>query len=92
MSWLKKVFGGGGNTPAAAKTPAEEHKGFAITPAPIKEAGGYRVCAMIEKDGQTHKMVRADTISDHEAAISTSLFKAKALIDEQGTRIFAPRD
>ncbi len=92
MSFLKKLFGGGGGD---AEAPTSEHEGYRITLTPIKEGDTYRVCALIEKEvnGETlrHELVRADTIQGLEAAQAASLRKAKQAIDEQGERIFAPR-
>ncbi|MEM1374980.1 MAG: HlyU family transcriptional regulator [Pseudomonadota bacterium] len=84
MSLLKKLFGGGADT----SPPGEAYKGFEITVAPVKAAGGYRVGAVIRKDDQSHEMIRADVVASEEEARTTSLLKAKSLIDEQGTTIF----
>ena len=90
MSLLSRLFGGskGGDAAPAAAGPAEEHKGFTITPTPIREGGSFRVSARIEKGDQTHTLIRADTINDQEAALAASVRKAKQLIDEQGDRLF----
>lgn len=89
MSLFSRLFGGGA---AKAEPSAEEYEGYRIFPDPIREAGGFRVAARIEKDldGQTrsHRMVRADTIQDPDEAKAFSLRKAKQVIDEQGDRIF----
>ena len=61
---------------------------FAITPCPEKAAGGFRIGAMIEKDGKRHHMIRADVIADEQDAIGASLRKARQMIDEQGDRLF----
>ncbi len=94
MSWFSRLFGGkteaGPTGPDTAGKP-EEHKGFSITPAPIPEGGQYRVAARIEKDGQRHDLVRADTMASLDEARSISVAKARQMIDEQGDRIFAPR-
>ncbi|NCO87971.1 MAG: hypothetical protein GW886_15205 [Rhodobacterales bacterium] len=93
MSLLSRLFGGksGGDAPASSG-PAEEYKGYAITPAPIQSGGQYRVAARIEKtiDGtlRTHSLTRADTMASQEDAMAISLAKAKQVIDEQGDRIF----
>lgn len=54
--------------------------------------GGFRVGARIEKDvdgeTKTHHMIRADKCQSAEEAASTSLRKAKMLIDQQGDGIF----
>ena len=86
MSILKKLFGGGsGGATGPAPT---EYNGYAITPAPMKEGPAWRIAATIEKDGKTHRLIRADTINDHATAIQASLDKAKMLIDQQGDRLF----
>jgi hypothetical protein len=90
MSILSKLFGGGGSK--AASTPAEEYEGFRITAAPQADAGGHRICAVIEKeiDGETktHTMIRADMCQSRDEAVTSSTVKAKRLIDEQGEAIF----
>lgn len=89
MSFLKKLFGGGGS---ASEAPVETYEGFRITLAPEKEGDAYRVGAMIEKEVggeiKTHHLIRADTMQGLEAAQEASLRKAKQMIDEQGERIF----
>lgn len=91
MSFLSKLFGGGG-----AKTPdetaPEQYEGFDIYVAPVSEGGGFRISARIEKDiGDTrkvHRMIRADVCQSLEEAERTTLFKAKSLIDQQGDSLF----
>ena len=85
MSLLKKLFGGG---PPPATPQPETYKDFAITPNPVNEGGRYRVGALIEKDGKSHQLIRADTLDDLESANMTSIIKAKQMIDEQGERLF----
>lgn len=85
MSILKKLFGGAAPAPKAEPV---SHEGFAITPEPIREGPVYRICALIEKDGRTHKLIRADTLESLEAATEASIGKAKQMIDEQGERLF----
>ena len=94
MSWFSRLFGSKTETgPAGTDTAGkpEDHKGFTIIPAPIPEGGQYRVAARIEKDGQSHQLVRADTMASLDEARSISVAKARQMIDEQGERIFAPR-
>ncbi|WP_299966992.1 HlyU family transcriptional regulator [uncultured Roseobacter sp.] len=94
MSFLKKLFGGGGSGGGTSEptAEAEDYKGCRITPTPIAEGSTYRVCAMIEKDvdGETkqHKLVRADTLQDRDEAEAACIRKAKQVIDEQGDRLF----
>lgn len=91
MSFLKKLFGGGGS--AEASEPASEiYEGFKITPTPQREGTQFRISARIEKevDGtvKSHTLIRADTLGDLEGANEASISKAKQVIDEQGDRIF----
>lgn len=92
MSFLKKLFGGGGGESENTTDATEEYEGFKITAQPSSEGGSYRVGALIEKnvDGETrqHTLIRADTIQGLEAAQAASVRKAKQVIDEQGDRIF----
>lgn len=67
---------------------AEEYKGFTITPAPQAENGQYRVKALIQKDEQTHTLIRADLFPNKDQCIEVSLRKARQTIDEQGERLF----
>ena len=92
MSFLKKLFGGGGRDAPAKSAEAVEYKDFRIFADPSKEAGGYRVGARIEKElggeTKTHTLIRADTIQSLDDAIEVSVAKAKQMIDEQGERLF----
>ena len=95
MSLFSKLFGGGGRGGggAAAKGhPAETYEGFTITPAPTKEAGGWRIGAHIVKEvgGETksHHLIRADTLDSADTAAEASVAKARMLIDQVGERLF----
>ena len=84
MSWLSRIFG-------ARPAPEPEvvlHEGFAITPDPMPDGGQWRVAATIEKDGRTHRLIRADTMGDRAQCATASVTKAKQMIDEQGDRLF----
>ena len=91
MSWLKKLFGGGGEASAAQVEPVE-YKGFRIYPEPAVVDGQYRIGARIELDsgGETrvHELIRADLLRDREDAVEASLRKARQVIDEQGEKLF----
>ncbi len=91
MSFLSKLFGGSKSAPANAPEP-EIYKGFRIFADPMKDGSQYRIAARIELDAdgatKTHQMIRADTLGSQQAAAEASLAKAKALIDQQGDRIF----
>ena len=88
MSWLSRIFGGGGGESAVPASKTEDYKGFAVTPAPKKDGGKFRIAAIIEKDGRRHELIRADVVDSHEAASELSMNKARQMIDEQGDRLF----
>jgi hypothetical protein len=90
MSLLSRLFG---RRPARDPEPDPEiHKGFRIFAVPIREGGGYRVAARIEKEiggsVKSHRMIRADIFDSAETAFEMSVKKAKVLIDEQGEAVF----
>lgn len=96
MSFLKSLFGLGGDKaagdkPAAAAKEAE-HKGFIIRATPYKEGGQFQTAGTIAKevDGQMkeYKFVRADRFSTLEEAADLSLSKGRQIVDEQGERMF----
>ena len=84
MSIFKKLFGGG----VAPEAEPESHNGFTIRPEPIRDGDQWRICAVIEKDGRTHRLIRADTMGDRGQAVEASVGKARQMIDEQGERLF----
>ena len=93
MSWLSRLFGGKTDDAEVTGTdaPSEEYKGLRITPAPMKEGNVFRISAHISGavDGtpRSHHMIRADTLSSREEAVTASIAKAKQMIDEQGMRV-----
>ncbi len=95
MSFLKKLFGGGGGSgePGGGAKPVAEvtHDGFQIATTPIEEGGQFRVAAMISKEVggevKSHRLIRADMCGSAEEASDIALRKAKMMIDEQGERI-----
>lgn len=86
MSLFSKLFGGGGGS--APEPEVETYEGFTITAQPAREGSRYRIGALIEKDGQTHHLIRADMLETLEDANAASIRKAKQMIDEQGARLF----
>ncbi|MCR9107772.1 HlyU family transcriptional regulator [Marivita sp. XM-24bin2] len=93
MSFLKKLFGGGGGDTASPSTPAETHNGYTIFAEPVKDGGTWRIGARIEKEinGElkSHFMMRADTLQSFDDACKASLDKARMLVDQQGDSIFS---
>lgn len=89
MSLLSRLFGG---SKAPAEAESETYEGFQITPTPVKESGGYRIAARIEKEVggemKVHEMIRADTYADPDTAKDAALAKARQVIDFEGDRIF----
>jgi hypothetical protein len=90
MSFWKRLFGAKPDEAHAPAAKGEEYNGFLITPTPIREGGQFRVAARIEKDGQRHDLIRADTMGAEDEAITASLRKARQIIDEQGDLLFRP--
>ena len=93
MSFLRRLFGGGGSGPGkAAVVDTETYEGFTIEAAPMPEGGQYRLAATISKtvDGEvrTHQLIRADLFSSKDEAASFAIRKARLVIDEQGERLF----
>ncbi|MBZ9676134.1 HlyU family transcriptional regulator [Mesorhizobium sp. ES1-1] len=98
MSFLKRLFGGGGDGEAAAPkstAPAKqvEHKGFLISATPYKTDGQYQTCGIVSKeiDGvvKEHKFIRADRFAGLDDAVDISIKKGMQLVDEQGERVFS---
>jgi hypothetical protein len=90
MSLLSRLFGS-----KKSESPVDtsvEYQGFRITPAPMKESQGFRLCAVIEKevDGEmkSHRLIRADTIADIHQCSDASIAKAKQMIDQMGECLF----
>ncbi len=95
MSFLKRLFGGGGapGEPAAAKPARQiEHKGFTISATPYKTDGQYQTCGVVSKEVggvmKEHKFIRADRFAGLDDAVEVSLKKGQQIVDEQGERIF----
>ena len=92
MSLLSRLFGGGKKGGSTRTEPPQDYNGYTIAPAPIDEGGVHRICAVIEleRDGEvlSHRMIRADTLQDRDAAVEVSLRKAQQLIDQQGDALF----
>lgn len=94
MSFLKRLFGGGGTDEGAAGKPAKqiEHKGFTIAATPYKNDGQYQTSGVVSKeiDGvlKEHRFVRADRFAGLDDAVEVSLRKGQQLVDEQGERMF----
>ena len=95
MSFWSKLFGGGGGGESGGVSdagPAEEYKGFKITPVTMPNGAEFQLAGRIEKDVggtiQRHDFVRADRFSSKDDAMSMAISKGRQIIDEQGDRIF----
>jgi hypothetical protein len=93
MSFLKRLFGGGGSPAPEAAPKAESYSGYAISATPYQENGQWQMCGVIEKefDGvrKSHRFVRADRFAGREEAEQFTLAKARQIVDQNGDRIFA---
>jgi hypothetical protein len=94
MSFLQKLFGGGGKPERAAEPAAEaEHNGFKIVAMPIEEGGQYRLAGVVRKEVggemREHRLIRADTFSDRDSAATATIEKARRAIDERGDALFS---
>ncbi|TPI08693.1 hypothetical protein FJW06_28345 [Mesorhizobium sp. B4-1-3] len=96
MSFLKKLFGGGGAeaTETGSAQPAKqvEHKGFLISATPYKADGQYQTCGVVSKEVEgvmkEHRFIRADRFAGLDDAVDISIKKGIQLVDEQGEKIF----
>lgn len=84
MKFLSKLFA---KPPAPAPEPVT-HNGFTITPKPMPEGSQFRLSALVEKDGKTHHLIRADVLGSEGAANEAAIAKAKQLIDQRGAHLF----
>lgn len=91
MSLFSKLFGGGSKDTASGPDPVE-FEGCRIHPTPVKQAGGYRIGARIEKEVggalKSYELIRADVVSDADEAAQMSVRKAEQMIREQGDKLF----
>jgi hypothetical protein len=97
MSFLKRLFGGGGGgdsgePKSAAPAKQIEHKGFLISATPYKADGQYQTCGAVSKEVggvmKEHRFIRADRFAGLDDAVDISIKKGIQLVDEQGEKIF----
>jgi hypothetical protein len=94
MSFLKKLFGGGGerSAPVAKAADPVDYKGFTLIAAPVQDGAQFRVAGRIEKlvggEMKSHRFIRADLFTDRDEAIAATLRKAQLIVDQSGERIF----
>ena len=88
MSFLKKLFGGGGSAAAPAVAKSTDYKGFVIAAEPFKEGGQWQLAGRITKDGKEHRFIRADKFSDRDDCADVAISKGQLIIDQLGERMF----
>ncbi|MCX5497271.1 HlyU family transcriptional regulator [Kaistia dalseonensis] len=96
VSFLKKLFGGGGEAASGedkgSAAEAVEYKGHTIRPAPMKAGSQFQTAGFIEKtiDGtlKSYRFVRVDKHASREDAVTLIIIKGHQIIDEQGDRIY----
>jgi hypothetical protein len=97
MSFLKRLFGGGGESDGVA---SEKHSGsvldydgFTIRATPYKADGQFQTCGVISKEiggvVKEHRFVRADRFASQSDAADMALKKGQQIVKEQGDRMFA---
>ncbi len=98
MSFLKRLFGGGGGSNEGASEAKSvgaplTHNGFTIRATPYKADGQFQTCSVISKeiDGVTkeHRFVRADRFASQDEAADMALKKGQQIVNEQGDRMFS---
>lgn len=95
LSNIFAMFSGGSRQEAKAdtNTQTQEHAGCTIHAAPIREGAQYRLAGRIEKDVDgsvlVRKFIRADLFSSADDAVECSFRKARQIIDQHGTGLFA---
>lgn len=91
FDFLRKL-GSGAGTETSSSEEKVEYNGYAIVPEPQKEAGGWRIQGTISREVEgvvkSHTFIRADIYPGRDDAISTTISKAKRIVDEQGDRMF----
>lgn len=97
MSFLKKLFGGGGgDKPAQAPTvdAQEEYEGYLIKATLMQSGGEYQIAGIIEKDVEgetkTYSFIRADKYASKDDCAAATLAKGRQIIKEQGRLLFEP--
>jgi hypothetical protein len=94
MSFLKRLFGGGGGGESAPEPAGEavEYKGYRIRAAPYRVEGQFQTAGVIERDfpdgTKEHRFVRAERHASKDEAASFALTKGRQIIDERGDKLF----
>lgn len=92
MSFLKRLFGGGGAAGPKPVGEAVQYNGYTIQATPYNEGGQYQTCGVVTKETGAakleHRFVRADRFPSAEDAAAHAIRKGKQLIDERGEALF----
>lgn len=92
MSFLKRLFGGGGESAPPKPAKEVEHNGFLIRATPFQENGQWQTCGVISKDAdgvvREHRFIRADRFPSQDMAAEHAVAKARQIIEQQGERMF----
>lgn len=92
MSFLKRLFGGGGSAEPSRPAKELEHEGFLIKATPFQENGQWQTSGIITKDidgaSKEHRFIRADRFPSQDMAADHAIVKGKQIIDQMGERLF----
>lgn len=94
MSFLKKLFGAGGDakTPPTATAKMLEYNGYIIEARPYREAGQYQTAGLVWKEvggvRKEHNFIRADRFASPEEAADHAIFKGQQIVDQMGEAMF----
>lgn len=94
MSFLKKLFGGGGSAaPQGDKVLGEEsYKGHLIKAVEMRAGSELQLAGTIEKEVggemKTYRYIRADRMSSVDDLVPLTLSKGRQIVDEQGDGIY----
>ena len=94
MSFLKKLFGGGGDKASEAGTPAQtvEYRGFTISATPYQEGGQWQTSGVVSKtvngEAREHRFIRADRFGDKDSAAEHAILKGRQIVDQLGEGMF----
>lgn len=94
MSFLKKLFGGGGERNTVPGKPAKsvEYQGYTINATPYQEGGQWQTCGVVSKtvngDAKEHRFIRADRFGDKESAADHAILKGQQMVDQLGEGMF----
>ncbi|MFD1744031.1 HlyU family transcriptional regulator [Rhizobium helianthi] len=95
FSKIASMFSGGENAGAkpVAQAEPQEHAGCRIYAEPLREGSQLRLAGRIEKDveGKTlvRTFIRADMFTSQEDALECTFRKARQIIDQNGSSLFA---